>query len=799
MSARFQRAVAPRVALVVTALCCACGTGIVVAPPLAAAAVTSSTSSTPASSQIPGGNSDTDEVTVTGNTAGGSPTGTVTFYQCGPTASPESCTSQTNEVGSAANLSAGPDDTATAISAPFTPNGTGYWCFAAYYSGSETYGASSDTSTDGCFDVTTPVVPLVDCVQTNPTTGFVTAYFGYNNTGSVQYFIPLGSANTVTPGTPFQGQPETFNVGNYPMVFKAVYDPTLFDSVMWLLNGYTASASTSSPQCSLGATSPASDITASSATLNGVVTPGGEDVGYSFQYGTSPSSLDASTPSEDAGSGTVPELVQAPLTDLEPSTTYYYNLETTSPAFGTTEGQVLSFTTPASGGTPVPIPVTPPPAPATPPSGIPVVPFPDCVETNPTTGFVTAYFGYNNTGSVQYFIPLGSANTVTPGTPFQGQPETFNVGNYPMVFNAIYDPTLFDSVMWLLNGYTASAAASFPQCSLGATSPASDITASSATLNGVVTPGGENVDYSFQYGTSPSSLDATTPSEDTGSGTVPELVQAPLADLEPNTTYYYSLETTSAEFGTTHGQVLSFTTPAEPQTITFNPPSSALFGSTTVLTATGGGSGNPVVFSLAPSSSPGACYLSGTDNATVTFTGAGDCVIDANQAGNADYSPAPQVTATIEVTYSEPCISSYHSLTVRSGEAVCLSPRADIDGSITVDQGGSLDIEGAMINGSVTAKGAGVVKMCGSKLNGSLSVSSSTGPVIVGDEEGSPCGGNTVDGPASLTSNSAGVEFDYDTVYGPLTVTGNTGSVPPPGSGPVATDDDSVTGLQDIQ
>ena len=42
----------------------------------------------------------------------------------------------------------------------------------------------------------------------------------------------------------------------------------------------------------------------------------------------------------------------------------------------------------------------------------------------------------------------------------------------------------------------------------------------------------------------------------------------------------------------------------------------------------------------------GACGLSGD---TVSYTGAGNCVIDANQAANADYSAAPQVTQTILV------------------------------------------------------------------------------------------------------------------------------------------------------
>jgi hypothetical protein len=78
------------------------------------------------------------------------------------------------------------------------------------------------------------------------------------------------------------------------------------------------------------------------------------------------------------------------------------------------------------------------------------------------------------------------------------------------------------------------------------------------------------------------------------------------------------------------------------QAITFisSPPTSPTVGSTYSVSATGGGSGNPVTFSIDASSTSGACSISG---ATVRVGGAGTCVIDANQAGSATYSAAPQV------------------------------------------------------------------------------------------------------------------------------------------------------------
>jgi hypothetical protein len=83
-----------------------------------------------------------------------------------------------------------------------------------------------------------------------------------------------------------------------------------------------------------------------------------------------------------------------------------------------------------------------------------------------------------------------------------------------------------------------------------------------------------------------------------------------------------------------------------PQTITFTstaPSSSVVGGPTYTVTATGGGSGNPVVFS---SGTPSICSVSGS---TVSFVGTGTCTIDANQAGNTQYSAAPQQTQSFAV------------------------------------------------------------------------------------------------------------------------------------------------------
>ncbi|WP_264915043.1 beta strand repeat-containing protein, partial [Shewanella xiamenensis] len=85
-------------------------------------------------------------------------------------------------------------------------------------------------------------------------------------------------------------------------------------------------------------------------------------------------------------------------------------------------------------------------------------------------------------------------------------------------------------------------------------------------------------------------------------------------------------------------------TPASPQTITFNNPGAQTFGTTPTLTASSSAGGGYVV--TFTSSTPGVCTVSGT---TLTFVTAGTCTINANQAGDAAYLAASQVSQSFVV------------------------------------------------------------------------------------------------------------------------------------------------------
>lgn len=101
-------------------------------------------------------------------------------------------------------------------------------------------------------------------------------------------------------------------------------------------------------------------------------------------------------------------------------------------------------------------------------------------------------------------------------------------------------------------------------------------------------------------------------------------------------------------------------------TFTSTPPSPAVVGGTYTPAATGGGSGNPVTFSIDSASTAGACSLSG---GTVSFTGPGTCTVDANQAGDAGYTAAPQVQQAITVDQAPSFVAASPATTATAGQS----------------------------------------------------------------------------------------------------------------------------------
>ena len=149
--------------------------------------------------------------------------------------------------------------------------------------------------------------------------------------------------------------------------------------------------------------------------------------------------------------------------------------------------------------------------------------------------------------------------------------------------------------------------------------------------------------------------------------------------------------------------------PQMPQAIDFTPPASVTYSPTLTvsLAATGGASGNPVVFTIDKSSTATGSI---TGN-TVTITGVGNFVVDANQAGNSTYAAAPQVQRAFVVSQAPQAIDFTQPATpvvFSAGLTITLTATGGASGSavlFTLDE--SSTATGTISANTVTVTSAG--------------------------------------------------------------------------------------------
>jgi hypothetical protein len=176
------------------------------------------------------------------------------------------------------------------------------------------------------------------------------------------------------------------------------------------------------------------------------------------------------------------------------------------------------------------------------------------------------------------------------------------------------------------------------------------------------------------------------------------------------------------------------------QTITFTPPATpVVYGVAPIALSASSTSGLAVTFSIV--SGPGA--VSGS---TLTITGVGTVVVAANQAGNADYTAATQVTQTVVVNKATPGIALTSSASTATHGA-----------SVTFTA--TLTAGGAEPTGTVTFYNGGTAMGTGT-LNGSGVATYSTNTLAVGTHSiTATYGGNTNYLTVTSTAVSVTVSF----------------------------------------
>lgn len=300
-------------------------------------------------------------------------------------------------------------------------------------------------------------------------------------------------------------------------------------------------------------TGTSSFVSSSTAVVNGQVRPNGASTSYWFEYGET-TSLGNRTVSSDIGSGYSNISTPAYITGLRATTVYYFRLSARN-SFGTVNGSVYTFQTNNT-----------PPVPGVAPT----------VRTNSATSLSRETADLNghvnpNGWETNYWFEYGKTTglgNVTSITSAGASTATFAVsaslsGLEPLTkyYFRLNAQNQYGTVNGTTLSFTTSGPAS-PSSPSVSTDSASNITASSARLNGRINPNGAQTDYWFEYSQDSllgSLIGSGTPVKTLGAGDSEVSVQDTLSGLARDTRYFYRLVGRNA-YGTVLGDIESFRT-----------------------------------------------------------------------------------------------------------------------------------------------------------------------------------------------------------------------------------------------
>ena len=292
-------------------------------------------------------------------------------------------------------------------------------------------------------------------------------------------------------------------------------------------------------------TNNATSITATNATLTGVVNPKGRATSVQFEYGLTPS-LGNSTPAQNLTAGASNVEVTAPIAGLSPGTTYYFRIVATN-AGGSASGNIGSFAAATTGG----IPTAPPSVTTGGTTNVTTAGATLQGTVNPNGGITNAWFEYGmTTGYGGTTSNLGAGSGATPGS-------------LSADLTGLQSGTLYHYRLVAQNslGTTPGPDTTFTTLFLppaATTGGSALLSTTSVRVSGTVRAHNASTQVFFDYGTDgvnfPNSVSANPASV---TGDTDTAVTGDLPNLLQGTTYSYRVRATSVG-GTTTGATNSF-------------------------------------------------------------------------------------------------------------------------------------------------------------------------------------------------------------------------------------------------